>query len=77
VNELVWIDERDALALHSLLLALYGGAPGVRDRGLLESALSVGTHQPGPFQTNRAVAKRCALRTDCNNADVLHKSACL
>jgi death-on-curing protein len=36
----VWIDERDALALHDRLLALHGGAWGLRDRGLLESALA-------------------------------------
>ena len=35
----VWIDERDALALHNRLLALHGGAGGLRDRGLLQSAL--------------------------------------
>ena len=28
MSELVWIDERDAVTLHSRLLALYGGAPG-------------------------------------------------
>ncbi|MGD0957176.1 MAG: type II toxin-antitoxin system death-on-curing family toxin [Candidatus Acidiferrales bacterium] len=36
----IWIDERDALALHDRLLALEGGAGGVRDAGLLESALA-------------------------------------
>ena len=35
-----WIDERDVLALHSRLLALHGGRPGLRDRGLLKSALA-------------------------------------
>jgi death on curing protein len=40
VSEPVWINERDALALHGRLLALYGGAPGLRDPGLLESALA-------------------------------------
>jgi len=40
VSEPVWIDERDALALHDRLLALDGGAPGVRDAGLLQSALA-------------------------------------
>jgi death-on-curing family protein len=39
VNEPVWIDERDALTLHDRLLALYGGAPGLRDENLLSSAL--------------------------------------
>jgi death-on-curing protein len=40
VRKPVWIDERDALALHSRLLALHGGAEGLRDRGLLQSALA-------------------------------------
>jgi len=40
VNEPVWIDERDVLALHDRLLALDGGAPGPRDPGLLQSALA-------------------------------------
>jgi death-on-curing protein len=37
---LIWIDERDALALHDRLLALHGGATGLRDEGLLKSALA-------------------------------------
>jgi death on curing protein len=40
VKEPVWIDQRDARALHNHLLALDGGAEGVRDEGLLESALA-------------------------------------
>jgi death-on-curing protein len=40
VKEPIWIDERDALALHDRLLALHGGASGVRDEGLLKSALA-------------------------------------
>ena len=40
MKEPVWIDERDALALHDRLLALHGGASGVRDEGLLTSALA-------------------------------------
>jgi death-on-curing protein len=35
----LWIDERDVLAIHDRLLALHGGASGLRDAGLLESAL--------------------------------------
>ena len=35
-----WIDDRDALTLHDRLLALHGGAAGVRDDGLLKSALA-------------------------------------
>jgi death-on-curing protein len=40
VSEPVWIDEGDALALHDRLLALDGGTAGVRDAGLLKSALA-------------------------------------
>ncbi len=36
----VWIDEREALILHDRLLVLHGGASGVRDEGLLKSALA-------------------------------------
>ena len=38
--EPVWIDDRDALAIHDRMLVLHGGASGVRDSGLLESALA-------------------------------------
>jgi death-on-curing protein len=40
MREPVWIDERDALVLHDRLLALHGGATGLRDHGLLKSALA-------------------------------------
>ena len=40
MTEPVWIEERDALTLHERLLALHGGAEGLRDRTLLESALA-------------------------------------
>jgi death-on-curing protein len=40
VKEPLWIEERDALALHDRLLALHGGAPGIRDDGLPGSALA-------------------------------------
>jgi death on curing protein len=36
----LWIEERDALAIHDRVLALHGGAAGFRDQGLLESALA-------------------------------------
>lgn len=36
----VWIDGLDVLALHDRLLALHGGAAGLRDVGLLKSALA-------------------------------------
>ena len=35
-----WIDKRALLLLHEESLAMFGGARGLRDRGLLDSALS-------------------------------------
>jgi death-on-curing protein len=40
LKEPLWIDERDALAIHDRLLGLHGGASGVRDQALLASALA-------------------------------------
>jgi death-on-curing protein len=40
MKELIWLDEHDALILHDRLLALHGGAGGVRDENLLKSALA-------------------------------------
>jgi death-on-curing protein len=37
---MIWIDERDVLAIHGRLLALECGQPGVRDQKLLESVLA-------------------------------------
>jgi death on curing protein len=39
-KEPLWIEERDALAIHDRLLALHGGGTGLRDLGLLQSALA-------------------------------------
>ncbi len=36
----VWLDERDALAVHDRLLVLHGAAAGVRDAGLMASAVA-------------------------------------
>lgn len=40
MKEPVWIDERDALAIHDRLLVLHGGAAGLREETLLQSALA-------------------------------------
>ncbi len=40
MNEPVWIREIEALAFHEQQIALFGGSGGVRDQGLLESALA-------------------------------------
>jgi len=36
----IWIERPDCLAVHEMMLAQYGGLAGVRDEGLLESALA-------------------------------------
>jgi len=38
-NEPVWITYEQAIAIHSRQLRRFGGAPGLRDEGLLRSAL--------------------------------------
>jgi death-on-curing protein len=39
-RELTWIDKRALLLLHEESLAMFGGAGGIRDEGLLDSALA-------------------------------------
>ena len=38
-NRVAFLSRDEVLAIHSTLLELFGGPPGVRDHGLLESAL--------------------------------------
>src|SRR3984885_5568736 len=40
MKEPVWLDRTDCLAIHDMMLAQHGGLAGVRDEGLLESALT-------------------------------------
>ena len=40
MREPSWITRDECLAIHEMMLAQYGGLAGVRDEGLLESALS-------------------------------------
>jgi len=44
MKEPVWLTEEDCLAFHDKLLARFGGAGGVRDHGLLLSALARPRH---------------------------------
>ena len=39
-REPAWIEDSDVLAIHDRLLAAHGGASGLRDEGLLQSALA-------------------------------------
>lgn len=40
MTEPIWIETQEALLLHARLIALHGGASGLRDEGLLQSALA-------------------------------------
>jgi death on curing protein len=44
VKEPLWLNREDGLAIHEMMLAQHGGLAGVRDEGLLESALSKPQH---------------------------------
>jgi death-on-curing protein len=61
-KEPLWIEERDALAIHDRLLAVHGGAPGLRDRGLLQSALAR-PRQHHAYAASRDVIAMAALYT--------------
>ena len=39
MSEPIWLTVEDVVDLHSEQLAIFGGPPGIRDRGMLESAL--------------------------------------
>ena len=40
MSEPIWLTVQDVAGLHSEQLAIFGGPAGIRDQGLLESALS-------------------------------------
>ena len=40
MTSFVWVPEEVVLAVHDRLLAIHGGSSGIRDRGLLDSALA-------------------------------------
>jgi death on curing protein len=61
-KEPLWIEERDVLAIHDRLLAIHGGAPGLRDRGLLQSALAR-PRQHHAYATSRDIVAMAALYT--------------
>lgn len=44
MKEPLWMEAADAVAIHEKMLALFGGLPGLRDAGLLESALARPQH---------------------------------
>lgn len=40
MSEIIWIDKHEALIIHAQQVAEHGGNDGIRDEGLLESALA-------------------------------------
>lgn len=55
----VWIDSAVILAVHDELIAEHGGPPGVRDRGLLESALARPTNRAAYGKADHADLAAC------------------
>ena len=49
MKKLIWVVEKDILALHEKLLARFGGSSGIRDRNLLDSAI----HRPRQLEVYR------------------------
>jgi death-on-curing protein len=49
-----WLSKRAVLAIHAEQLAEHGGAPGIRDEGLLESALARPRHRAAYAQPDAA-----------------------
>jgi death on curing protein len=62
VKEPVWVYERDVHAIHARLLTLHGGASGLRDFGLLQSALAR-LHQHYAYADGPEVVDLAALYT--------------
>ncbi|RYD72366.1 MAG: type II toxin-antitoxin system death-on-curing family toxin [Verrucomicrobiaceae bacterium] len=40
MKDFIWIEKNDCIGFHNMLLARFGGPEGLRDEGLLESALA-------------------------------------
>ncbi len=62
MNEPVWIEKAECFAFHDALLARFGGLGGIRDEGLLDSALNRPLHlfhygEPSLFDLATAYAE--------------------
>lgn len=54
MNEPIWLDVDEVIDMHAEQLAMFGGPEGIRDQGLLESALSRPINQWSYGQTDMA-----------------------
>jgi death on curing protein len=61
-KEPLWIEERDVIAIHDRLVAVHGGATGLRDRVLLQSALARPL-QHYAYAASRDIVQMAALYT--------------
>ena len=61
-KEPAWIEERDVFVIHDRLLADHGGAPGLRDEGLLQSALAR-PRQHHAYANSNGIVEMAALYT--------------
>ena len=61
MKEPQWLLREVVLAVHERLLAEFGGSAGVRDLGLLESALA----RPGNLFAYKSSATLCELAASC------------
>ena len=70
-NEPIWITYEQAVAIHGRQLRRFGGAPGLRDEGMLRSALerriNKWTHEQAPLAE---LAAGCAFGLAKNHAFV-------
>lgn len=67
----VWLDRAVIVAIHDMQLAEHGGGAGVRDAGLLDSALGKPLHlqaygEPPPAASKLAISRNTA-QADCNS----------
>ena len=54
MSEPIWLDVDEVIDMHAEQLAIFGGPEGIRDRGLLESAISRPINQWHYGQTDMA-----------------------
>lgn len=54
MSEPVWLTAELVIAIHEEQLRIYGGPPGIRDRGMLESALGCAPNKWIDGETNLA-----------------------
>src|SRR5258707_2320573 len=54
MNEPIWLDIDEVIDMHAEQLAMFGGPEGIRDRGLLESAILRPVNQWHYEQTDMA-----------------------